>query len=134
MDKSFNEDELSDIMKEIEALEEAYDVEEEVKTETSDVMEDLVNLDEDMAIPVSMKGEPTVLEFDKKSSSEGEKKVAPTSMMFKVQGELNLELQFEIGGKTIMLEVSEQGLNIQMEGGMTFNVPVSSAHTLKKAV
>ncbi len=45
-------------------------------------------------------------------------------MSFKVQGELNLELEFEIGGKFVSLQVAEDGLTIVLDGGMTFKVPV----------
>jgi hypothetical protein len=59
---------------------------------------------------------------------------APASMMFKVQGNMELELQFEIGGKTVALAVTETGLTIELENGATFSVPVSDAQPLKKAV
>lgn len=132
MDKSFNDQELSDIMKEIEALEEEFSGESD-KVEATAVMEELAEMDEEKSIPVTNK-EETVLAFTPKAVHHSTKSTPPTSMMFKVQGEMNLELQFEIGGKTIQLEVSETGLNIQMEGGVTFSVPVTSAQSLKKAV
>lgn len=126
MDKSFNDQELTDIMKEIEALEEEFSED----TEAS-VMEELAEMDEEKAIPFTTTKE-TVLAFDKKpkTSSKG----AQSAMSFKVQGDMNLELKFEIGGKTIQLEVTEAGLTINMEGGVTFTVPVADAHSVKKAV
>lgn len=134
MDKSFNDQELSDIMKEIEALEEEFSDDSE-KVEASAVMEELAEMDEEKSVPVMNKTD-SVLPFEKKVAPKTTPKTAtaPTTMSFKVQGEMNLELQFEIGGKTIQLDVSETGLNIQMEGGVTFSVPVSSAQSLKKAV
>ena len=53
-------------------------------------------------------------------------------MSFKVQGDLTLELAFDVGGKTISLEVTEAGLSIEMEGGVKFTVPVSEASGIKK--
>lgn len=138
MDKSFNDQELSDIMKEIEALEEEFsgDLETE-KIEASSVMEELAEMELDQAVPTTNKTD-TVLPFEKKSPPKAAPAVAKSStqssMSFKVQGDMNLELSFEIGGKTIALEVTEAGLTIQMEGGMTFSVPVSDAHSVKKAV
>ena len=132
MDKSFNDQELSDIMKEIEALEEEFSGETDT-VEATAVMEELAEMDEEKSIPVTNK-EDTVLSFAPKATQKTAKSTPPTSMMFKVQGEMNLELQFEIGGKTIQLDVSETGLNIQMEGGVTFSVPVSTAQSVKKAV
>lgn len=146
MDKSFNDQELSDIMKEIEALEDDFSEPEE--TLMSPLMEELAHLDEAEAIPVSAQVEPVstpapvspkivALEEARpvaapapapKAQSE-----ASTSMSFKVHGQLNLELQFDIGGKVISLEVTEEGLNIQMEGGMKFYVPVNEKTSSKKA-
>jgi hypothetical protein len=137
MDKSFNDQELSDIMKEIEALEEEFSGEVETdKIEASSVMEELAEMELDQAVPTTNKTE-TVLPFEKKTPPKAvaaAKTSTQSSMSFKVQGDMNLELNFEIGGKTIALEVTEAGLTIQMEGGMTFSVPVSDAHSVKKAV
>lgn len=115
MDKSFNDDELSDIMKEIEALEEDFSATSEVeeKVTASASTANVVSLD------------------TKRSESKSDSK---TSMSFKVQGNLSLELQFDIGGKIVSLEVTETGLSIEMEGGVKFQVPVTEKTSLKKAV
>lgn len=118
MDKSFNDQELSDIMKEIEALEEDFSE----ATPQEDVLAELVEMKESEAIPMR----PKMKEYTP------ETKAPTSSMSFKVQGDMNVELQFEVGGKTIALSVSESGLNIQMEGGMTFNVPLQETGSLKK--
>jgi hypothetical protein len=55
-------------------------------------------------------------------------------MTFKVQGNLSLDLKFEIGGKVVCLEVNESEFSIQMEGGVRFTVPVHEKSGLKKAV
>jgi hypothetical protein len=130
MDKSFNDQELSDIMKEIEALEEDFtDTDEKV---ASPVMEELAYLEEEASVPITASKNVVSLESSRpaaKSASE-----ASTSMSFKVHGQLTLELQFDIGGKVVCLEVTESGLNIEMEGGMKFTVPVGEKSVLKKAV
>jgi hypothetical protein len=133
MDKSFNDEELSDIMKEIEALELDGMGGDDGPMESKAVMEELADMEEEKSIPVTSKKVPEVLQLERKHQPQESKTVAPASMKFKVQGEMNMELEFEIGGKTIMLEVSESGLCIQMDGGVSFNVPVS-AHSVKKAV
>jgi hypothetical protein len=200
MDQSFNDQELSDIMKEIEALEEDFITAEE-KT-ASPVMEELANLDVNDSVPVSASSEleeeeeravesiepmeaaesmepveatvsmetveavesmdeveeiyeehevkaqtpfavqkvvsleskRTPVEEPVKHSVSSDSKGASTSMNFKIQGNLTLDLQFDIGGKVICLEVTETGLSIEMEGGMKFTVPVSDTSKLKKAV
>ncbi len=133
MDKGFNDQELSDIMKEIEALEEEFSADEDSsKVEASAIMEDLAEMEEEQSIPVTNREETTVLPFAKKEISQPTK--ATSSMSFKVQGDLNLELHFEVGGKNIALEVTDKGLTIQMDGGISFTVPVSDAQSYKKAV
>ncbi len=112
MDKSFNDQELSDIMKEIEALEEDFK-EEEVKDVAAPVLKELTELPEIKAVPLKPVKDTN---FVSKSS---------TAMSFKVQGDLNLDLEFEVGGKFVSLAVAEDGLTIVLDGGMTFKVPVS---------
>ena len=142
MDKSFNDQELSDIMKEIEALEEEFGAEESSdKIEASAMMEERAEMDEEKSIPVTNKTD-SILPFEKKitptmaapMATTTNKTTAATAMEFKVQGDLNLALKFDIGGKCIMLEVSETGLSIKMDGGVSFTVPVTDAHSIKKAV
>jgi hypothetical protein len=137
MDKSFNDQELSDIMKEIEALEEEFTGDAAHNVEASSVLEELAELEEVKSVPKTNHQE-TVLAFEKKPEIKTLKPVqtssAPASMMFKVQGNMELELQFEIGGKTVALAVTETGLTIELENGATFTVPVSDAQSLKKAV
>jgi hypothetical protein len=135
MDKSFNDQELSDIMKEIEALEEEFTAEDDLKAQSAEVMEEVVEMEEEKAIPLESKHAPEVLAFEPKPTPmKNTKSSAPAAMSFKVQGEMNLELQFEIGAKTIQLEVTESGLSIKMEGGMTFTVPVQDSNSFKKAI
>jgi hypothetical protein len=127
MDKSFNDQELSDIMKEIEALEDEFKAEGDIVT--SPVLKELAALNEEQAIPQS---KAKVLSFEPKTVPTPTV-AAGTSMSFKVQGELNLDLQFDIGGKIVSLAVSEKGLTIQMDGGMTFNVPLTEKAAQKKS-
>ncbi len=137
MDKSFNDQELSDIMKEIEALEEEFTGDSAQKVESSSVLEEFTELEEEKALPKTNLQE-TVLAFEKKSEinaeTAGKTSSAPASMMFKVQGNMELELQFEIGGKSVSLAVTENGLTIELENGAKFTIPVSDAQSLKKAV
>lgn len=105
MDKSFNDQELSDIMKEIEALEEGESHEDEVLSE-------LTEMTESEAIPL------------RKENHQPMAKSSQSAMSFKVQGDMNIDLHFEIGGKSVSLSVSETGLHIETEEGMTFSVPL----------
>jgi hypothetical protein len=125
MDKSFNDQELSDIMKEIEALEETY-----TETESKEVLEELAHMDESESIPTSTTNVVSLDAHRPAAKTTG----ASTSMSFKIQGNLTLDLQFEIGGKVVALEVTEAGLSIEMEGGVKFSVPVGDQTSLKKAI
>ncbi len=129
MDKSFNDQELSDIMKEIEALEEGLDIVDEKSP--SPVLEELAQMDEKESIPAST---TSVVSLDSKRAAAKTPATNSTKMSFNVQGNLTLDLQFEIGGKVVMLEVTEQGLSIEMEGGVKFTVPVTEVSSIKKAV
>jgi hypothetical protein len=134
MEKGFNDEELSDIMNEIEALEKEFSDHSRPAHGSKEVIEELVHLDEDKTIPLSHPHQQIKTQgFHENDSLISSKSTLPTSMMFKVQGEMNLELQFDIGGKCIMLEVSPAGLSIQMDGGVTFNVPVERVSISKKA-
>lgn len=113
MDKSFNDQELSDIMKEIESLEEDLK-EETTEPEATGVLHELTELSQEKAIPLKPKKE--VDHFVAKS---------PAAMSFKVHGDLNLDLEFEVGGKFVTLQVGEEGLTITLDGGMTFKVPLA---------
>lgn len=117
--ENFNEQELSDIMKEIESLEEEFSGQ---MPKATPVMKELSQMDEVKSIPQKSpqkEKEAEVYAFESKAK--------PTSSMsFKVEGQMNIELSFEIGGKVVSVDVTEAGLTIQMDGGMTFTVPVDS--------
>lgn len=129
MDKSFNDQELSDIMKEIEALEEDLEIVDEKSA--GPVLEELAYMDEKDSIPASTS---PVVSLDSKRTAANTAEAPSTTMSFKVQGNLTLDLQFEIGGRVVMLEVTEKSLSIEMEGGVKFSVPVNEVPSIKKAV
>lgn len=50
-----------------------------------------------------------------------------TSMDFQVSGQMNLKLNFAVGGNNVTLSISEgSGLVIEMGGGIKFTVPIQS--------
>jgi hypothetical protein len=147
MDKSFNEQELSDIMKEIEALEDDFShamaasesevphetvqhtdaLEEQVDSpvaEVDEVIEELAHMETPKAIPLKPKSIPKAVASSHHHPIAAQA-ASGTSMSLKVQGDLKLELLFDVGGKSVILDVSEKGLSIQMEGGVSFTVPLT---------
>jgi hypothetical protein len=132
MEKGFNDQELADIMNEIEALEKEFqDPQQHVD---NSVMAELAEMSEETAIPtaqvipMNVKG-PTMTT---KSTSEKTTSQSQTSMSFHVEGNMNLQLSFMINGEEVKLHVTEQGLNIEMQSGVSLNVPVKSVSASKK--
>ena len=58
---------------------------------------------------------------------------AQTSMSFNVQGEMSLNLSFNISGKTVELSVNDSGLELELDGGMKFSIPLEYSQHGKKA-
>jgi hypothetical protein len=155
MEKNFNDQELSDIMKEIEALEVEFSDEAAPKSEAMSVIKNLVEMDEEKTnqktnyqekvVNFRPQSSPTQSSSTQSSKTQPSTKqtatppytatsTAPTSMSFRVQGTMELELQFDIGGKTLALSVTQSGLSIELENGATFSIPITDADPIKKAV
>ena len=58
---------------------------------------------------------------------------AHTSMSFNIEGDMKLSLSFNIAGKVVELAVNDNGLELELDGGMKFSVPLDGQHTGKKA-
>ncbi len=136
MEKGFNDQELADIMNEIEALEKDFqDPEQHVEHE---VMAELAEMDEEVSVPVAKHTEgpvSKVIPMATKETVMSTKKTttdSQTSMSFHVEGNMNLQLSFTINGEEVKLHVTDQGLNIEMESGVSLNVPVKSVSASKK--
>lgn len=136
MEKGFNDQELADIMNEIEALEKEFQ-DPELHADHH-VMEELAEMDEKLSIPVSKQVEEPVskiIPMNAKETVMSAKKTTTdtqTSMSFHVEGNMNLKLSFTINGEEVKLHVTDQGLNIEMESGVSLNVPVKSVSAVKK--
>jgi len=55
-----------------------------------------------------------------------------SSMNFHIEGDMKLNLNFNIGGKDVNLTITEEGLQIELDGGAKFVVPVSDNQSGKK--
>jgi len=126
MDKNFNEEELSDIMKEIEALEENLHIDQfqgHEKSVHEDDKSEIMNVD---LVASEKKHDGDILDLPSKKK-EGESAGAPASMSFKVSGNMFLELRFEVNGQSVDLGVDETGLNITLDNGAFFRVPLKKS-------
>ena len=56
-----------------------------------------------------------------------------TAMSFHVEGDMKFELSFHISGKFVGLTVTEEGLEIGLDGGAKFTIPVEHGAEHKKA-
>lgn len=132
MEKGFNDQELADIMSEIEALEKEFQDPEH--QEATSVMQELAEMNEETAIPTAQVIPMSVKEptMTTKSTPTKTTSDSQTSMSFHVEGNMNLQLSFTINGEEVKLHVTEQGLNIEMQSGVSLNVPVKSVSASKK--
>ena len=135
MEKGFNDQELADIMSEIEALEKEF--EEPSHVEATPVMQELAHMDTEVSTPVAHFEEPleNIIPMAKKETpmpANKPKTDASTSMSFHVEGNMNLQLSFTISGEEVKLHVTEDGLKIEMDNGVSLNVPVKTVSSQKK--
>lgn len=151
MDKSFNDDELADIMSEIENLEKEFaesvdaapaeepqahaePVEEEIDHTEPEVLAELVAKPIEEVVHKTNHSEKVVAM--KKPSAPAHHAPAAgghSSLSFKVEGQMTLSLAFEVNGQAVSLEISESGLQIAMDSGASFHLPMTNAGAAKKA-
>lgn len=73
-------------------------------------------------------------EFKKPAAvMHNEGSTAQTSMTFNVEGDMKLSLSFNISGKCVQLCVNDNGLELEMDGGMKFSIPLENKNSFKKA-
>ena len=60
-------------------------------------------------------------------------KPASTAMNFSVEGDMKLDLEFQVSGQQISLHISEDGFEIELEGGAKFSLPVGGSSQGSKA-
>ena len=76
-----------------------------------------------------------VVPLQPKASRDSYGSCSHSQLDFHIEGDMKLELGFHIGGQTIGLHINgEEGLVIKLEGGASFNVPLSTQQTLSKKV
>lgn len=134
MEKGFSDGELADIMNEIESLEREFseDKQQEQPTPTIDqehhqVLSELAQMTVDEATSSEEKHHENVKSFVHDKSQTN------SSLFFKISGQMQLELGFDVGGANVVIHVDEQsGLVVEMEGGMKFHLPVKAKNHLKK--
>jgi hypothetical protein len=56
-----------------------------------------------------------------------------SSMSFNVEGDMKLDLAFNISGKVVQLKISEHGFELELDGGVKFSIPLDDDQSNKKA-
>lgn len=161
MEKGFNDQELADIMNEIENLEkefaeetpaqhsapeahdeapaedfeafheEAQEAEEIDHTEPA-VLRQLVEKPIEKVVPHAAPHHDKVVHMAKPVEKVSLQAAAPVSLNFQVSGQMQLHLGFEVNGQALSLSVSEAGLEIEMDSGAKFTLPLAPAKASKK--
>ncbi len=146
------QEEAQSEVEEVVAEQEPEPVQEEVKPdpvvagaseEMNEVLEELSEMPVEDVVPEKhaesvndnihhMKQEPVEEEKSWSAPVSSHSEPAHTSMSFKVEGEMKLDLNFCIGGQDVNLHVSDHGFEIELAGGAKFTLPLSSAHQGKK--
>lgn len=112
----------------------------EIDEEMNEVLDELSEMPVEDVVPQNkvqsyddnihhMKQEP-VQEKESWSASHGQP--TQTSMSFRVEGEMKLDLNFSIGGQDVNLQVTDHGFEIELAGGAKFTLPLGSQHQGKK--
>jgi hypothetical protein len=73
------------------------------------------------------------IKHQENSMKHSSNKTAKTAMNFSVEGDMKLDLSFLVSGKEINLHISEDGFEIELEGGAKFSLPVHSGSQGSKA-
>ncbi len=140
MGKSFNDDELQDIMNEIESLESSSESVDTPSQEPEAVMAQeepapQMLSEEEQEIEDSFNDEPAepVQELHPQKVHHNEAPMSKTSMNFSVEGNTTLDLSFLAGDKTVHCVVTHDSFEVELEGGLKFTLPLTDWHQKKSA-
>jgi hypothetical protein len=56
-----------------------------------------------------------------------------TAMNFNVEGNMKLDLAFNISGKSVRLNITEEGFELTLDNGIKFSIPLDDSTSSKKA-
>ena len=149
MDQGFNDDELADIMNEIESLEQEFS--EDVKPDQVEAPREATEVAETAEVVSELSQKP-IEEVEQahkhahddqnvhslKSESvdhdqyDSQHDWPSTSMDFSIEGDMKMNLFFNISGKTVHLHINKGAFEIELEGGMKFSIPVDADQSHKK--
>jgi hypothetical protein len=140
MEKSFNDQELADIMSEIENLEREFaqeaamapapepePVTEPVAEDNHDVLHQLVAAPEEKVI-MKTNHEDKIVHFKPQAPAPAPAPATqtPSTLTFQIQGEMSVQLAFEVNGQRISLNVTGDDLCIETDSGAKFTLPIAA--------
>lgn len=128
---SIVEEEVQEAPKEESVLKEVVSmpVEAAVPQQTVEKFEDdshtnVVSLEKETHVPVSEVSSPKAPSPKTPASN--------TALKFNVEGDMQMELSFTINGTEVNLHISDNGFEIELEGGAKFTLPVGHVSADKK--
>lgn len=137
---SANDAEMEDIieqeLEELNQIDEVAEAKEEDPDSLGDMIDDVLNSEEEekqdlqaqIDSDVSSVEPENVVSLNKGDAPMENKSTSPCEMNLKVSGDLNINLDFSLSGQKVQLIVSEEnGLEIVMDGGAKFSLPVNLA-------
>ena len=80
----------------------------------------------------SLESEEHNIHHIQKAPTSKDRGATKTAMSFHVEGDMRFELSFHIAGKFVGLTVTEEGLEIGLDGGVKFTVPVDETSASHK--
>ena len=105
-------------------------VEEEEHDEA--VMEELAAMPEDLSTGEHVEAfEENVHHFEKPATPKAG--AGHSAMSFSVEGDMKLDLSFNVSGKIVHLNINQDGFELELDGGMKFSIPLDQASSGKKA-
>ncbi len=114
----------------------------EVDTEMNEVAQELAEMPVEEVTGNHVQAHDDEVHHLKPVSTPQETKVANmknnpsfghSKMNFTVEGEMSLDMSFNVGGKVVELKVSEDSFEILLEGGMKFSIPMDANSNSKAA-
>jgi len=110
----------------------------EVKEEMAEVLGNLSEMPVEDIVPTAVNNDEHEenVHHIKERETVSHKQQQPkghTAMSFHVEGDMKFELSFHISGKFVGLTVTEEGLEIGLDGGAKFTIPVEHGAEHKKA-
>lgn len=134
MNRVSDDKEFSEMMAEIDKLEDEFNSHsEEDFSQNEPIVQHDENIMRQLVETPTQRVEPRNIEKIHQSESKKDKSLKKeNAMSFHIEGDMKLNLNFCFAGKSVDLHITDEGFEIEVDGGMKFTIPVASETKLKK--